>query len=172
MHIECFAQLDAIPKDLIRNILTSHFSAGHKNCAELLIQAGAQIDILDVKAQTPLFVALVGQHWSVARALLEAGADPNGSLKNLCSPLSIMCQRGFLKGITLLCEFGADTEDSLRLLQGLPGLPIVSTATYHHLQCMLYLLLQRASTHISSPTLLTPLLHAIIKYRQVLMDCS
>ena len=169
MHFECFAQSDALLEELSRNILTSHFSAGHQNCAELLIQAGAQIDILDVKAQTPLFVALVGQHWSVARALLEAGADPNGSLKNLCSPLSIMCQRGFLKGITLLCEFGADTEDSLRLLQGLPGLPIVSTATYHHLQCMLYLLMQRASTHISNPTLLTPLLHAIIKYRQVLI---
>ena len=122
-----------------------------------------------MKAQTPLFVALVGQHWAVARVLLEAGADPNGSFKNLCSPLSIMCQRGLLEGVALLCEFGADTEDSLRLLQGLPGLPIVSTATYHHLQCLLFLLLIKARPDVKSPPLLTPLLHAIVKYRRVLM---
>ena len=154
---------------MLANISQPHFPAGHTSCVELLIQAGAKVDILDVKAQTPLFVALVGQHWAVARVLLEAGADPNGSLKNLCSPLSIMCQRGLLEGVALLCEFGADTEDSLRLLQGLPGLPIVSTATYHHLQCLLFLLLIKARPDVKSPPLLTPLLHAIVKYRRVSM---
>ena len=80
-----------------------------------------------------------------------------------------MCQRGLLEGVALLCEFGADTDDSLRLLQGLPGLPIVSTATYHHLQCLLFLLLIKARPDVKDPPLLTPLLHAIVKYRRVLM---
>ena len=53
-----------------------------------------------------MFVSLVNQHWECARLLLEAGADPNGSQANLCSPLSIMCQRGFYPGVRLLCEFG------------------------------------------------------------------
>ena len=61
---------------------------------------------LYLKAQTPLFVSLVNQHYDCARLLLEAGADPNGSQANLCSPLSIMCQRGFYPGVRLLCEFG------------------------------------------------------------------
>ena len=65
--------------------------------------------------------------------LLEAGADPNGSQANLCSPLAIMCQRGFYTGVKLLVEFGADTEDIMRILSGMPGLPITSCATYHHL---------------------------------------
>ena len=73
--------------------------AGHLPCVEALLKAGASVDCLDVKAQTPLFVAMVNQHWSVARALLQAGADPNGSTANLCSPLSIMCQRGFYHGV-------------------------------------------------------------------------
>jgi hypothetical protein len=29
----------------------------------------------------------------------EAGANPNGSSRNLCSPLSIMCQRGLHEGV-------------------------------------------------------------------------
>jgi hypothetical protein len=73
--------------------------------------------------------------------------------------------------LQLLCEFGADTEDALRLLAGLPGLPIVSTATYHHLDCLLLLLLHGASPDLAghparpSQALLTPLLHAIVRYK-------
>ena len=32
------------------------------------------------------------------RELLEAGADPNGSDKNLCTPLAVMSQRGYYEG--------------------------------------------------------------------------
>ena len=52
---------------------------------------------------------------------MEAGADPNGSEKNLCTPLAIMAQRGFYDGVRLLCQFGADTQDVFRLMTGLPG---------------------------------------------------
>ena len=75
-----------------------HVPAGHEECIQILLEAGATIDCLDAKAQTPLFVSLVNQHWSCARLLLQAGADPNGSPANLCSPLSIVCQRGFYPG--------------------------------------------------------------------------
>ena len=75
------------------------FLAGNVECLVALIDAGADIECLDVKAQTPLFVALVNQHWDCAKVLLNAGADPNGSQSNLCSPLSIMCQRGFYPGV-------------------------------------------------------------------------
>ena len=33
----------------------------------MLLAAGATVDILDAKAQTPLFVSLVNQHWECAR---------------------------------------------------------------------------------------------------------
>ena len=44
--------------------------AGHGDCIKMLLSAGANIDCLDAKAQTPLFVALVNQHWESARILL------------------------------------------------------------------------------------------------------
>ncbi len=33
----------------------------------MLLDAGATVDEVDVKAQTPLFVALVNQHWTCAK---------------------------------------------------------------------------------------------------------
>ena len=150
--------------------------AGHVDCVSLLLSAGAVVDCLDAKAQTPLFVSLVNQHWACARMLLEAGADPNGSPNNLCSPLSIMCQRGFYPGVKMLCEFGADSEDIMRILSGMPGLPINSCATYHHLKCFALLLLHGAAPdlsryrHMDIPQYIysqSPVAHAIIKYRSV-----
>ena len=64
-----------------------------------MLENGAQVDKVDVKAQTPLFVAMVNQHWECAEALLEAGADPNGNEKNLCTPLAVMAQRGYYEGM-------------------------------------------------------------------------
>ena len=43
-------------------------------------------------------MAAVNQHWECAKALLEAGADPNGNEKNLCTPLAVMSQRGYYEG--------------------------------------------------------------------------
>ena len=83
-----------------------------------MLEHGAKVDKSDVKAQTPLFVATVNQHWECAKILLEAGADPNGDEKNLCTPLAVMAQRGYYDGIKLLCRYGADTEDIYRLMTG------------------------------------------------------
>ncbi len=33
------------------------------------------------------------------RELLERGANPNGDEKNLCTPLSVMAQRGYYEGV-------------------------------------------------------------------------
>ena len=135
------------------------------------------MDLVDVKAQTPLFVALVNQHWRVARLLLDHGADPNGNDRNMCTPLSVMSQRGYYEGVKLLCEYGAPLEDMYRLATGLPGLPVAIAATYHHLKCFATLLLFGAkpglATHeykqltnlpaYSSTQFSVP--HAMIKYR-------
>lgn len=83
------------------------FSAGHPETIRVLLSHGADVDLADVKAQTPLFVAVVNQHWQCARMLLEAGADPNGSERNLCTPLSVMAQRGYYEGVKVYCLKGA-----------------------------------------------------------------
>ena len=48
-----------------------------------------------------------------------------------------------------MCEHGADTEDVLRLMTGMPGLPITVSATYHHLKCFLTLLMYGASPDLA-----------------------
>ena len=92
--------------------------AGQKEVITILLENAAEVDKVDVKAQTPLFVAMVNQHWECAEILLEAGADPNGDQKNLCTPLAVMSQRGYYEGLRILCRYGADTEDVYRLMTG------------------------------------------------------
>ncbi len=106
--------------------------------------------------------------------LLERGSDPNGNDKNLCTPISVMAQRGYYEGVKLLCQYGADTEDVYRLSSGMPGLSLAIAATYHHLKCFAALLLFGAKPglahleHLRLPLQVTTqcsVPHAIIKYR-------
>jgi len=56
-----------------------HFAAreGQLEAAQLLIDAGANLDLGDSYGTTPLVLATLNGHLGVAAALLEAGADPN-----------------------------------------------------------------------------------------------
>ena len=38
------------------------------------------------------------------RILLEAGANPNADIRNLCTPLAVMAQRGYYEGLRILCR--------------------------------------------------------------------
>ncbi|XP_010853246.1 PREDICTED: ankyrin repeat and SOCS box protein 12, partial [Bison bison bison] len=60
---------------------------GHLSCLQVLLAHGADVDSLDVKAQTPLFTAVSHGHLDCVRVLLEAGACPGGSIYNNCSPV-------------------------------------------------------------------------------------
>ena len=50
---------------------------GCVECARLLVEAGADIDLPDPKNVTPLFLAIDNFNFDVARLLIEAGANPN-----------------------------------------------------------------------------------------------
>lgn len=52
-----------------------------------LIAQGAVVDLVDVKGQTALYVAVVNGHLDCVRILLEAGANPNGSRHHRSTPL-------------------------------------------------------------------------------------
>jgi uncharacterized protein len=54
-----------------------HYAAreGCLACMQLLVAAGAQIDITDPDRTTPLQIAILNGHLDLARALIEAGAD-------------------------------------------------------------------------------------------------
>lgn len=50
---------------------------GCVECARLLVEAGADVDLADPKNVTPLFLAIDNFNFDVAKLLIEAGANPN-----------------------------------------------------------------------------------------------
>jgi len=68
---------------------------GFVDCLEMLICHGADLDVPDIKAQTPLMMAVKNQHINCVSALLLAGANPNGDARSLCSPVYIAAMNGY-----------------------------------------------------------------------------
>jgi len=62
---------------------------------KLLLEHGADVNVPDIKAQTPLTMAVKNRHLNCVHALLVAGANPNGDARSLCSPLYIAAMDGF-----------------------------------------------------------------------------
>jgi ankyrin repeat protein len=50
---------------------------GCVDCARILVEAGADIDLADPDGVTPLIMALLNAHFDAAAYLIEAGANPN-----------------------------------------------------------------------------------------------
>ena len=50
---------------------------GCRDCAQLLLDAGAQVDLTDPDGVTPLLSALLNAHFDTAKFLLDRGANPN-----------------------------------------------------------------------------------------------
>jgi ankyrin repeat protein len=51
--------------------------AGHLEVVELLLEAGADVSLLDDASRTPLVLAVQGNYGEVASALVKGGSDPN-----------------------------------------------------------------------------------------------
>ncbi|XP_005994993.1 ankyrin repeat and SOCS box protein 12a [Latimeria chalumnae] len=118
---------------------------GHLRCLEILLTHGAEVDSLDVKAQTPLFTAVSGGHLDCVQALLAAGANPNGSIYNNSSPLLTAAREGDLDILRELLEHGAEVNvrskvpDWASNVSGCTG-PLYLSAAYGHLECFKLLL--------------------------------
>ncbi|XP_054852512.1 ankyrin repeat and SOCS box protein 12 [Eublepharis macularius] len=125
-------------------------SKGHVRCLKVLLAHGAEVDSLDVKAQTPLFTAVSNGHLDCVRALLEAGADPSGSIHNNCTPLLTAARDGDAIILRELLEHGADTNVKGRVPDWAANSascsgPLYLSAVYGHLECFKLLLLYGAN---------------------------
>ncbi|XP_051914160.1 ankyrin repeat and SOCS box protein 12b [Hippocampus zosterae] len=119
---------------------------GHLRCLELLLEHGAEVDSLDVKAQTPLFTAVSGKHLNCVVALLKAGADPNGSQHNNCSPVLTAAREGDADILQELLRFGAEVDVRPKVPEWASNAtacrgPLYISAVYGHLDCFKLLLL-------------------------------
>lgn len=68
----------ASPKSDARRHSVLHFAAkkGYAHLPPRLLLKGADVNLRDGLEQSPLYVAAIFRHASVAKILLEAGADP------------------------------------------------------------------------------------------------
>ncbi|XP_077743774.1 ankyrin repeat and SOCS box protein 12 isoform X1 [Canis aureus] len=124
-------------------------SYGHLSCLQVLLAHGADVDSLDVKAQTPLFTAVSHGHLDCVRVLLEAGACPGGSIYNNCSPVLIAARDGAAAILQELLGHGAEANIKAKLpvwasnIASCSG-PLYLAAVYGHLDCFRLLLLHGA----------------------------
>ena len=64
-----------------------------------LLEAGAEVNLIDIKTQTPLYVAVKKHHLGCVKQLLRAGADPNGAEQSLCTPIYVAAMDGWAEGM-------------------------------------------------------------------------
>uniref|UniRef100_A0A674K297 Ankyrin repeat and SOCS box protein 12 n=2 Tax=Terrapene triunguis TaxID=2587831 RepID=A0A674K297_9SAUR len=124
-------------------------SKGHLRSLEVLLAHGAEVDSLDVKAQTPLFTAVSNGHLDCVKALLEAGASPSGSIYNNCSPLLTASRDGDVSILQELLDYGAEVNVKARVPEWAANSaacsgPLYLSAVYGHLECFKMLLLYGA----------------------------
>ena len=86
----------------------------HEKIMKKLLELGANINARDVAGNTPLHHCLTSVSNSItrsmARELLNSGADPNTKNRFGCTPLYEPVQAANLDSIKLLLEFGADPD--------------------------------------------------------------
>ncbi|XP_074056895.1 ankyrin repeat and SOCS box protein 12 [Macrotis lagotis] len=149
-------------------------SHGHLNCLKVLLAHGAEVDSLDVKAQTPLFTAVSRGHLDCVRVLLEAGANPGGSIYNNSSPLLTAARDGASEILKELLSHGAEVNVKGRATQRASSIiscsgPLYLSAIYGHLECFRFLLLYGADPNYNCTD--KHLLSRISKPRTLLEFC-
>ncbi|XP_056626073.1 ankyrin repeat and SOCS box protein 12b [Triplophysa dalaica] len=118
---------------------------GHLHCLQVLLANGAEVDSLDVKAQTPLFMAVSAKHLDCVAALLKAGADPNGSPHNNCSPVLTAAREGDVAILRELLSHGAEVDVKPKIPDWASNAtacrgPLYISAVYGHMDCSRLLL--------------------------------
>ncbi|XP_069682999.1 ankyrin repeat and SOCS box protein 1-like isoform X2 [Periplaneta americana] len=110
----------------------------HRHCVAMLTQYGCRVDLEDRKAQTPLYCAVRNWDSDSCYVLLRAGASPEGSGRNMTTPLQNACTDGYEAGVKMLLDFGADIEspDPRATWKH----PLYITVAYRHLNSFILLL--------------------------------
>lgn len=87
-----------------------HLAASHLSWIQLLLQEGAETNILDRNNETPLFCASREGNLSVVAALIDAGANLDLSSSREGSPLHIAIKNGHIDVAHTLLENGASID--------------------------------------------------------------
>lgn len=126
---------------------------------ERLIEAGANVQLVDVRGYTALQCAAEGGHMGPFRNLLQAGCDPMAQDHAGVSVLHSACQGGCLEVINHLQSLGADPSD--RTLQGRDCLHYAALGKKQHLHSLTVSLCTIKQQPCSCQDTLLPLCNAV-----------
>ncbi|XP_044160750.1 ankyrin repeat and SOCS box protein 1-like [Bufo gargarizans] len=132
---------------------------GHADCVALLIDFGAEKDLLDLRLQSPLLGATENGHLNCVQVLLKAGANPNGNPDNCYSPVYHATGVGRADILQELIRYGAEVDGDLQKAFGytsstldmpLKATPLYTSAAQHTLSCFRLLLQAGANPDYNS----------------------
>nr|WKF45146.1 B-cell lymphoma 3 protein isoform X2 [Epinephelus akaara] len=84
---------------------------GHKDLAKMLLDAGADINAMDIKSgQSPLMHAVESNSADMVHFLIESGCDVNSQSYSRNTALHSACGRGQVDTVRLLLKSGADSS--------------------------------------------------------------
>jgi len=83
---------------------------GYTELVDLLLDAGASIDLPDEDGISPLYIACYQGHLDVVASLLRAGANPNKLGLDGTSPVFIAAQEGYADIVEILAMHSADVN--------------------------------------------------------------
>ncbi|CAG2236239.1 unnamed protein product [Mytilus edulis] len=95
------------PFSVFENELNSLFVGGDE---DFLLSHNANVDVCRSDGQTALGVAAMHGHCSIAKRLIDKGADVNKSSNIGMTPLHNACHEGHLETVRLLIENGSDVN--------------------------------------------------------------
>ena len=87
--------------------------AGHAEVVELLIDAGADVNLANSNDATPLMVACENGETAVGLLLLDADADVTKHLPSGETALFLACQQGHLKLVQAICDKTLEMAEGL-----------------------------------------------------------
>ena len=90
---------------------------GHKGIVELLIAAGADVNVKNQRGRTPLYDAAIWDRKDIAKLLFAAGADVNAKNKRGKTPLDEAIKWKHPETADLLRKHGGKTAEELKAEQ-------------------------------------------------------
>jgi uncharacterized protein len=152
------ANMKTNPTNLNEQLLQAT-QRGEKETVLILLQQGADINVIDAQGRTPIMLATYQHNTDMVRALLQAGAGVNIRDNNKENPLLHSAAQGWLDILRLAIEAHADT----RLTNRFGGISIIPASERGHIEIVRELL-TRTSINVNHVNNLgwTALLEAII----------
>ncbi|KAI8500767.1 Ankyrin Repeat [Branchiostoma belcheri] len=146
---------------------------GHQEVIRLLVRNKAKLNFPDVKAQTPVLLAVKGRHVGCVRILLEAGANPNGWQNSLCTPLYQAALDGSLEIVRDLVSHGADVDLSHIRVGLFVCTPLYGAIIHKRLDCFKFLLCSGADPNYNKNRVqkmfpgraVQSFFHAVVKHK-------